>query len=114
MDESGIGDIPQPQEVIGIAGQRVFQTVSGEKAVNYNIVNLCKCWGTACPTHGIFLKQPMSNLNGGSLPPLVTASVLQKAGTSPQSSLLSMERKFVKFLREFKLNDSWCQTFSSP
>ena len=34
VDECGIGDVPQMQKVIGVKGERSFQTVSGKKATN--------------------------------------------------------------------------------
>ena len=96
VDESVIGNMPQPQKVIGIAGQRAFQTVSGEKAVNTTLLTYVSAGGLHFPPIVIF-KAAHVKLEWREFAPLVTASMLQKVGTSPQSSLLSMGRSLSNF-----------------
>ena len=53
-DECSVGDIPQPTAVVGITGERTFQTVSGEKPQNSTIVSCVSAGGLAMPPLIIF------------------------------------------------------------
>ena len=54
VDECGVGDVPQPTAVVGITGERTFQTVSGEKPQNSTIVSCMSAGGLAMPPLIIF------------------------------------------------------------
>ena len=54
VDECSIGDVPQPTAVVGITGERTFQTVSGEKPQNSTIVSCVSAGGLAMPPLIIF------------------------------------------------------------
>ena len=45
VDECGIGDVPQMQKVIGVKGERSFQTVSVEKATNTTMLTYVSARG---------------------------------------------------------------------
>ena len=45
VDECGIGDVPKPQRVVGVSGERAFQTVAGEKATNTTMVTYASAGG---------------------------------------------------------------------
>ena len=49
VDECGIGDVPQTQKVIGLVGERPFQTVSGEKPVNTTLLTYVSAGGLHVP-----------------------------------------------------------------
>ena len=52
VDECGVGDVPQRTAVVGITGERTFQTVSGEKPQNSTIVSCMSAGGAGyAPTH---------------------------------------------------------------
>ena len=54
VDECSIGDIPQMTSVVGVTGERAFQTVSGEKPQNTTIVSYVSAGGLAVPPMVIF------------------------------------------------------------
>ena len=54
INECGIGNVPQPTAVVGITGERTFQTVSGEKPQNSMIVSCMSAEGLAMPRLIIF------------------------------------------------------------
>ena len=54
IDECGIGDVPQTTSVVGVTGERAFQTVSGEKPQNTTIVSYISTGGLAVPPMVIF------------------------------------------------------------
>ena len=54
VDECGIGDVPQMTSVVGVTGERAFQTVSGEKPQNTTIVSYVSAGGLAVPPMVIF------------------------------------------------------------
>ena len=47
VDECGLGDVPKTQKVLGITGERPFQTVADEKAQNTTLVNYISAGGVA-------------------------------------------------------------------
>ena len=49
VDECGVPDVPTEQVVLARKGQRAFQTVAGEKAVNTTVVCFVSAGGLACP-----------------------------------------------------------------
>ena len=49
VDECGIGDVPQTQKIIGLVGERPFQTVSGEKQVNTTLLTYVSAGGLHVP-----------------------------------------------------------------
>ena len=54
VDECGIGDVPQTTSVVGVTGERAFQTISGEKPQNTIIVSYISAGGLAVPPMVIF------------------------------------------------------------
>ena len=54
VDECGVGDVPQTTSVVGVTGERAFQTVSGEKPQNTTIVSYISAGGLAVPPMVIF------------------------------------------------------------
>ena len=54
VDECGISNIPQTQKVIGLLGERPFQTVSGEKPVNTTLLTYVSAGGLHVPPMVIF------------------------------------------------------------
>ena len=52
VDECGIGDVPQMTSVVGVTGERAFQTVSGEKPQNTTIVSYISAGGFGSTTNG--------------------------------------------------------------
>ena len=54
VDECGVGNIPQPTAIVGITGERTFQTMSGEKPQNSTIVSCVSAGGLAMPLLIIF------------------------------------------------------------
>ena len=53
VDESGLGDVPKPQKVIGVTGERSFQTVSGEN-LQQTLVTYISAGGVAISPMVIF------------------------------------------------------------
>ena len=45
IDESGLQDVPKSQKVIGVKGERAFQTVSGEKGETSTVVTYISAGG---------------------------------------------------------------------
>ena len=64
VDECGVCDVPQPTAVVGITGERTFQTMSREKLQNSMIVS-CMSAGALAMPHSLFSRQTRSSLNGG-------------------------------------------------
>ena len=54
VDECSFGDVPQMTSVVGVTGERAFQTVSGEKPQNTTIVSYVSAGGLAVPPMVIF------------------------------------------------------------
>ena len=54
VDKCGVGDVPQTTSVVGVTGERAFQTVSGEKPQNTTIVSYISAGGLAVPPMVIF------------------------------------------------------------
>ena len=54
VNECGVGDLPQPTAVVGITGEHIFQTASGEKLQNSMIVSCMSAGGLAMPPPIIF------------------------------------------------------------
>ena len=51
VDECGVGDVPKTQKVIGITGERAFQT-SGREGIQHNYCDICQCWWNNDQTNG--------------------------------------------------------------
>ena len=49
MDECGVGDVPKPTAIVGVTGERCFQTVSWEKPTNTTIVSYVSTGGMTMP-----------------------------------------------------------------
>ena len=54
INECGVGDVPQPSTVVGVTGERSFQTVSGKKPANTTIVSYISAGGMIMPPLVIF------------------------------------------------------------
>ena len=86
VHESAVGDVPKRQKVIGVMGEKVFQTVSGEKAINTTLMTYISTEGLHVP--------PML--------PLVTFCVSEN-GYISSKLFAKYGEKFVRFLRESNL-----------
>ena len=89
VDECGISDVPQTQKVIGLVGERPFQTVSGEKPVNTTLLTYVSAGGLHVPPMVIF-KASRVKPEWREYAPQVMLCMHQKAGTSPPSCLQNM------------------------
>ena len=54
VDECGLGDVPKSQKVVGVTGERPFQTVADEKAQNTTLLNYISAGGVAMKPMIIF------------------------------------------------------------
>ena len=54
VDECGVGDVPKQRPVVGITGERCFQTICNEKAENTTVVTYISAGGLAVPPMVIF------------------------------------------------------------
>ena len=54
VDECGLGDVPKSQKVVGVTGERPFQTVADEKAQNTTLLNYISTGGVAMKPMIIF------------------------------------------------------------
>ena len=102
VDESGIGDVPQPQKVIGIAGQRAFQTVSGEKAVNTTLLTYVSAGGLHVPPIVIF-KAACVKPEWREFAPSGYYIHASDMGYISSKLFVEYREKFVKYLRESNL-----------
>ena len=102
VDKCGIGDVPQTQKVIGLVGERPFQTVSGEKPVNTTLLTYVSTGGLHIPPMVIFKASRVK-------PEWREYAPSSYAVHASESEYISIElfadygEKFVKFLRESNL-----------
>ena len=54
VDECGLGDVPKVQKVVGVTGERPFQTVADEKPQNTTLLNYISAGGVAMKPMIIF------------------------------------------------------------
>ena len=54
VDECGCSDVPKPQPVVGVTGERAFQTVSGEKGETTTLLTYISAGGLCVPPMVIF------------------------------------------------------------
>ena len=52
IDESGLQDVLKSQKVIGVKGERAFQTISDEKGETSTVVTYISAGGMVVPPHG--------------------------------------------------------------
>ena len=91
VDECGIGDVPQTHKVIGVVGERLFQTVSVEKAVNTTLLTYVNAGGLYVPPMVIF-KASRVKPEWREHAPQVILFVFWNQATSSPSCLQTMGR----------------------
>ena len=52
IDESGVTDVPKVQKVIGVTGERAFQTVAADKGETTTVVTYISTGGVIVPPNG--------------------------------------------------------------
>ena len=102
IDECGVGDVPQPSTVVGVTGERSFQTVSGEKPTNTTVVSYISAGGMTMPPLVIFKAArikpewreaaPTGYMIRGSASGYINAKLFQEYG-----------KQFVRFVTEKKI-----------
>ena len=106
VDECGVGDVPKQRSVVGITGERCFQTVCNEKAENTTVVTYISAGGLAVP--------PMVIFKAGRVKPEWREAA--PSGYSVRSSasgyinadlFFDYAQKFVQFLKEKHIIEEW-------
>ena len=94
VDECGIGDVPQMQKVIGVKGEQLFQTVSGEKSTNTTMLTFVSAGGLSLNPMLIFKASKREAASSGYM--------LQPSATGYINAKLFYEYGdyYIKFLRE--------------
>ena len=102
VDECGAGDVPQLTAVVGITGERTFQTVSGEKLQNTMIVSCVSAGGLAMPPLVIFKANKIKPEWREAAP---TGYMIRGSATGYINGRLFQEfgEHFVRFLTEKKI-----------
>ena len=102
VNESGLGDVPKPQKVIGVTGERSFQTVSGEKPANTTLVTYISAGGVAIPPMVIFKASHVKDEWREAAPSgyFVRCS---ESGYISADLFYEYGEKFIRFLRENNL-----------
>ena len=80
VDESGVGDVPSEQQVIGLTGVPASQTVAGEKPQNTTVVTYASAGGLCMPPMIVF-RQVRWTAIGRKLLHQVMPSGVQKLAT---------------------------------
>ena len=102
VDECGISDVPQTQKVIGLVGERPFQTVSGEKPVNTTLLTYVSAGGLHVPPMVIF-KASRVKPEWREYAPSGYAVHASESGYISTKLFADYGEKFVQFLRESNL-----------
>ena len=99
VDECGIGDVPKPQTVVGVTGERAFQTVSGEKSTNTTMVTFASAGGIVTKPMLIFKASKVKNEWRDAAP---SGYHLKASPSGYINSTLFYEygKEFVTFLKE--------------
>ena len=99
VDECGIGDVPKPQAVVGVTGERSFQTVSGEKSTNTTMVTFASAGGLVMKPMLIFKASKVKNEWRDAAP---SGYFLKASQSGYINSTLFYEygKEFVNFLKE--------------
>ena len=98
-DESGVNDVPQEQQVIGLTGVPASQTVCGEKGVNTTILTYASAGGLVMPPMVIF-KAGKVDKNWREAAPSGYAIRCSKTGYINQALFAESGEIFVRFLKE--------------
>ena len=99
VDECGIGDVPQMQKVIGVNGERSFQTVSGEKSTNTIMLTFVSAGGLSLNPMLIFKASKIKTEWREAAP---SGYMLRPSATGYINAKLFYEygEYFIKFLKE--------------
>ena len=109
MDESGVGDVPSVQQVIGVTGIPASQTVAGEKPQNTTVVTYASAGGLCMPPMIIF-KAGKVDSSWREAAPSGYAIRCSKTGYINQQLFAEYGELFIKFL---KRSISWVITRKS-
>ena len=99
VDESGVGDVPNEQQVIGITGVPASQTVAGEKPQNTTVVTYASAGGLCMPPMIIF-KAGKVDSSWREAAPSGYAIRSSKTGYINQQLFAEYGELFVRFLKE--------------
>ena len=99
VDESGVGDVPNEQQVIGITGVPASQTVAGEKPQNTTVVTYASAGGLCMPPMIIF-KAGKVDSSWREAAPSGYAIRSSKNGYINQQLFAEYGELFVRFLKE--------------
>ena len=102
MDESGVGDVPSVQQVIGVTGIPASQTVAGEKPQNTTVVTYASAGGLCMPPMIIF-KAGKVDSSWREAAPSGYAIRCSKTGYINQQLFAEYGELFIKFLKEKNL-----------
>ena len=102
IDEWGVGDVPQTTTVVGVTGERTFQTVSREKSTNTMIVSYVSAGGLSIPPLVIF---KASKIKPEWREVALTSYMIRGSPSGYINSKLFQEcgKQFVHFLTEKKI-----------
>ena len=101
-DECGVSDVPKSRAVVGVTGERTFQTVSKDKGENTTIVSYVSAGGVAMPPFIIFKAAKVKTELREAAP---SGYYLRKSESGYINADLFYEsaEKFVEFLKEKKI-----------
>ena len=99
VDECGIGDVPKSTKVIGVTGQRPFQTVADEKATNTTMLTYISAGGTIMKPMLIFKNAKIKTEWREAAP---SGYYLRASSSGYINSKLFLDygKEFIKFLKE--------------
>ena len=102
VDETGISDVPKECRVIGISGERVFQTMADEKGTTTTVVTFVSAGGLHVPPMIIFKAGKVKNIWRETAP---SGYTVQRSDSGYINAELFAEygAKFVDFLKEKNL-----------
>ena len=102
VDECGVGDVPKQHAVVGVTGERTFQTVAGEKPENTTVVSYVSAGGLVMPPMIIFKAAKVKQEWREAAP---SGYLIRKSHSGYINTDLFYEyaEKFVQYLKEKKI-----------
>ena len=99
VDECGIGDVPNTQQVIGVTGERAFQTVCAEKSTNSTMLTYVSAGGIVMKPMIIFKCAKVKKEWREAAP---SGYLLRKSASGYINTKLFLEygQEFVSFLKQ--------------
>ena len=110
-DECGVGDVPKERAVVGVMGERAFQTVARDKPENTTVLSFISAGGFACP-HSLYSRQQKLKQSGEKQPQVDTTCKYLRLDTSMQTYSSKLRKSLLNSSK--RKNFGWkCQSYST-